>query len=301
MESTTFSYRRLAAIGATFALMHGAHAGQACPDATRQARIAIVAESAAPVRLDAWIEPNDNGDIGSPLHGTVREGIKATGNWVVGGLHLGARTGVEPVGAVVLGAAVITSPFAFLAGALNGASDATAYSERHRAVAAAIDAGRAERDLAGELTRLVGERIEAGSPVRTVLLHPGDRHAASGYRSLAACGIRAVMEIGIVRAGVPAPSMVEYAVRPMVIARVRAIRTADGAEFLAEEFQFRGRFRDFEAAASDGGRWVREEMAQGLYEIADRIAVARSAPADTAARGSSRALARFEGSGHGQR
>jgi hypothetical protein len=176
---------------------------------------------------------------------------------------------------------------------LNGASDAAEHSAEHRAAVSAVAAGMADRDLAGEVARLAWERIEAGSPARAVLLG-----AAADYRRLAGCGIKAVMEIGIVRAGLPAPSMIEFTARPTVIARVRAVNTADGLQFLADEYRFRGRSRNFRATVDDAGRLAREEIAQGLHEIADQIAGAGTAPSGAPGRGLRRAVARVEGAGH---
>src|SRR6185436_14267540 len=69
----------------------------------------------------------------------AERGFRATGKWIMGGLGLGGAIEVPLIGGVVWLASIVTSPFAFLAGAVEGGSQAAAYSDRHEALARQLE------------------------------------------------------------------------------------------------------------------------------------------------------------------
>ncbi|MCC7483387.1 MAG: hypothetical protein IT529_00220 [Burkholderiales bacterium] len=244
--------------------VQGAQLRPPCPGRTRGGTTAIVAEPAAPVQVGVWIE-SPGGDPASSSSSALRSAGRATANWVSAWQPAGYPLGI-------LG--LLATPAALVSGALQGWHETGEHAARHHAAAAAIQAGM--RDLGPELARIVADRVDAGRNEKVVRLDQDAVLVRKRYRDLAACGIAAVMEIGIVRAGLSAPSVVEYTMRPTIVARVRAVRTADEVEVLSEDFRFDGRYHAFEAVLADDGRAAREDLARGLHEIAARIAAWRN-------------------------
>jgi hypothetical protein len=264
--------------------------GHTCPPeiGAQSPAIAVVtpADHPIPVHMKVLGE-NDHGSAGALM---ADRSAQATGRWVAGGLLMGAgladamqRTGermsspavhvdigpfAAPVGGLILIASLATAPFALVAGAVRGASEAADYSRRHDAARREVEGALRVGELESQLAHAVGRTLRGAANLPVVLV---DRTRVDRGALLAECGAVAVLELEVERIDFESPSVREFVARPTLTANYRLSEPHTASAPHRGTIQVRGRYTKFDDIARHGAGEVANELAAGMDGLATRI------------------------------
>jgi hypothetical protein len=233
-----------------------------------------VAVISRPQPLAVQMKVRGDYDPGSAGMLIAERGGRAAGKWISEGLVLGGAISgdVMPIaGSLVFLASFVTAPFALVAGAMEGASDAAAYSRRHAA------AGRQfEQELGGEALQadLARSVVDTLGPVASAPVHVVDGGSFSPSTLLVRCGAVVALELEFDRVEFEAPSVIEFVARPSLTARYRMSEAGSDHTPVSGTAQVTGRYYKFASIEQDGARPLRDEVVAALDALSGRILAA---------------------------
>ncbi len=255
----------------------------------------LIGQSACATRPYSGIYREDLGTVGvvaaayAPEVSMRGPGTDGMALGLIGGGALGAvaAAGCTPQPIVVISCS-LGLLLAITMGAAGGALIGREVDARKKgdeitsAVESSLPNAEAQERLREHVVRMLRERSSA--PITEIVQpRPGSPGDQPDYRGLAAQRIDTVLEIGLQRVGLQAPSKERIA--PVMLTRLRLVRVADGAVLLDTTHRYRGDFRTYTSWTDKEAEILRASLDLAYRALAEQAVATVSGDKATSGQG----------------